>query len=314
MAHDDRDLTRATRRRMRRTGESYQTALAAVRVEREGGRVLRYDITGEMARFVQDEHGGDSGLLTRLDPAYTCPVCAAPGDARADTTGLRLQVAPYDPDLTPAATLIGVTRHHARCRPSDMVHVDVTAVPREPAVLVLPAAPTPEAEGRFALSARAVLAPGGVPALLLLAEVVEDFGTGPTPWLWNLELTVWRPAGFAAPSLARKTAPGWSARIVRGGPEDRTPGWAAIRTREPEYGRTPDHLFLGVVDIPGEWAEAARDRATLLLLAGPVVVAGDAPRIPREIGPDTPSDLLRDGHLLAAYTPLTMEDRSRGTR
>ncbi|WP_380708552.1 hypothetical protein [Sphaerisporangium corydalis] len=335
MPHDDRDLTRAARRRMRRTGEGYEAALAAIRDGRRRLARLRYVLTADVRRLMRgegrcrvalgtgDARGGDRHAATvddgegvgcwlaGLPPVYRCRVCGGAGDARAEDTGLRLAVAPDDPDLSPGVATITTLRHHARCAPSEVIRSDAAGVPRGPFGVSLPADAAPESTGEFAVVAQPVTVPAGLglmagaePALLVTAEVTEHLGAGPTAWLWQFELSVWRPAGFREPSFAERAGPGWSVRVVPGRPGGAVPGWVAVRRSEPAAGRAPDHLYLGAVDVPGGWAEAVRGRDALLLLAGPIATHGDAPRIPSRVGPDRLAELLGDGTLLAAYAPL----------
>ncbi|NBE98115.1 hypothetical protein FE391_33645 [Nonomuraea sp. KC401] len=230
--------------------------------------------------------------LANRKPTYECDWCGDDCDARREDTSLQIIATAYDSDLSPVTRMISSKRQHARCVPSKMNWVRQIDIPRGPVAAGLPSSVRPDMVGEFAVTVQPVMLPAEMDfdkdspeatakaALLVTAAVIEDHGQGAVAWLNELELTVWREAGFDELFAVAEVAPGWSVRLVRNYPSSLTPEWVAVRMTEPEEGETPLHLYLGGVDIPEEWAEAARGRDTVMLLVGPISAGGDVQEVP----------------------------------
>ncbi|MGW4639633.1 hypothetical protein ACWEN6_13950 [Sphaerisporangium sp. NPDC004334] len=327
---NDRDLQRAARRRQAQTGESYQDALAALRADWQRFGQLRYVLSDDVTRFFRgvgwrgisvDNMRDHRSVLANWAPVYECGTCGDDGDVRAEDTSLQLHVASYDPDLSPVTALLASERHHARCAPSRVVWAVQIDIPHGPNKMALPASARPEVEAELAITARPVmlryhdpeLPPA--PAFLVSAEVTEDHGVGAGPWLSELALALWMPAGFEDVMvfefdelmITASADPGWSVRVVQGYPSALTPQWAAVRMTEPTEGEEPHHLFLGPVDVPAEWAAAAAGRDEILLLVGPDRGDLEVPKVPTHPTDDELRDLVEAGVLSGAFVPFTLD-------
>lgn len=327
----ERDLQRAARRRQNHTQEPYQEALAAIRAA--WARLdddLKYVLSDDVQAFMRGEGWRGVTLddvedlrswLANRNPVYLCEWCSEDGDARREDTSLHLIVSAYDPDLSPVTGMIASKRYHARCQPSKLVSITRVDIPRGPRLAALPSHVLPEVEAEIAIRVQPVIVPAPFdfeledlddpqvtePALLITAEVTDDRGQGAGPWLTELEHAVWRPAGFDELMATAHTEPGWSVRVVDGHPSGVSPQWVAIRMSDPEEGSEPNHLYLGGVDLPGEWSQAVRGQEKLLLLAGPLQIAGEAPEIPLKVDAAELVELLEEGVVLAAYAPVGVE-------
>ncbi|MEU1883485.1 hypothetical protein ABZ470_39780 [Streptosporangium sp. NPDC020072] len=332
MSRNDRAEQNAARRRAERTGEPYQDALAAVRAERhlletERRYVLTEDVRGWLnGKGWRGVTFGDIepwSWLATLKPRYECDWCGDDGDARTQDTTLQCVVTAFDPDLSPMTGLLSARRYHAACQPSKVDWVRNIDIPRGPVGIGLPSSVRPDVHGEFALTVRPVMMPiedeeRPEPALLISAAVTEDHGQGEVPWLSELEVNAWWPAGFGAHDrpdfeglyVLRAVAEDWSVRAVRGYPSSTCPEWAAIRMSPPEDGQRPDHLWLGGLDFPQEWIDAARGRDTITLLAGPIPIAGEVPEIPEKPERDLLAQLLEDGALLTAAAPFELDEQA----
>lgn len=333
MTRHDRPEQKAARRRQRATGETYQAALASIREAWQRlDHELRYVLSDDVEAFMggQGWRGVSLGQvedmrswLANREPAYECDSCGGDGDARREDTTLQLIVAAYDPDLSPVTAMLGSRRYHARCQPSKVVWAHQVDIPQGPRVVALPSSARPEIEAEITLTVQPVVVPGlfdfeleelddpqvTEPALLITAAVTDDRGQGAGPWLTELELAVWRPAGFDALLANAQAEPGWSVRVVQSDSSDLTPPWVAVRMSDPEEGREPHHLYLGGLDLPEAWLQAVRGQDQLLLLVGPLQSNGAAPQIPEKVEAGQLVQCLEEGVLLAAYTPVELNVR-----
>ncbi|GAA3026833.1 hypothetical protein [Streptosporangium longisporum] len=329
MPHDNRDLGREVRDRVRRTGEKYREALAVIRSGRRF--VLAEDVerflAGEGLRGVPRDDVVDKELVLsgmRDRTVYECSTCGDPGDAGVEDITVQLVVTRYDPDLSPATTLLELRFNHARCAPSKVRWVNERDVSRAPAHTTMCLGDESGVQGRFAIAPRPVMVPPDVrldprgtpePALLITVEVTEDHGHGAPAWLSRPERILWLPAGFGERFTEATVRPGWSVRLVQGDHDGLAPDWVAVRVKEPvREDEPPGHLYLGVLGIPAAWAEAlsatgARDR--ILVLVGPRPLRREDPLVAEEFEPGRPGEPLEDGAFLGAFLPF-VHDRSTG--
>jgi hypothetical protein len=331
----DRDLQRAARRRQNATGEDYQDALNTTRTAWQRlDNELRYVLSDDVKAFMRGEGWRGVTLddvedmrtwLANRKPTYECDWCGDDGDARREDTTFQIIATAYDPDLNPVTAQLGSRRYHARCKPSKVVWAHQVDIPQGPRVVALPASARPEVEAEITLSVQPVVVPGMFdfelenlddseatePALLISAAVTDDRGQDAGSWLTELELAVWRPAGFDELMANAEAEPGWSVRVVDGYSSSLVPQWLAVRMAEVEEGREPHHLYLGGLDLPGEWLQAVRGQERLLLIVGPLQTYGAAPEIPEKVTPEQLVELLEEGVLLAAHVPVEVDVQGR---
>ncbi|MFI6744236.1 hypothetical protein ACIBI9_66240 [Nonomuraea sp. NPDC050451] len=329
MPHDNRDLGREVRDRIKRTGEKYQEALTAIR---DGRRFIFADdverfLAGEGRRGIPHEEAEDkefllAGMHNRVSECHTC---GNPGDAGAEDITVQLVVASYDPDLSPATKLLELRRNHARCAPSKLLWVNQRDLSYAPAHTAMCLRDQSLLEGTFAIAPRPVMLPPDLgldphgapePALLIAIEVTEDRGRGAARWLSELERVFWLPAGFGERFTEAAVKPGWSLRLVRGHQNSLAPNWIAIRVAEPfKEDEPPGHLYLGPLDISAAWAEAlpaAGTRGSILTLIGPRALNTEVPPIPTELERGQLEELLEDGMFLGGYLPFIHDEVSTG--
>lgn len=332
MPHDNRDLGREVRDRIKRTGEKYQEALAVIR---DGRRFIFADdverfLAGEGRRGISHDEAVDKELLLagwRNRTVCECYACGNPGDARAEDITIQLVVTGYDPDLSPATKLLELRYNHARCAPSKLMWVNRRDISHAPARTTMRLGDGSLVGGTFAITPRPVMLPPDArlarhgapePALLITVEVTEDHGHGAGAWLSKLERSFWLPAGFGERFAEASVKPGWSVRLVQGYHDSFAPDCVAIRVAEPfRDDEPPGHLYLGALDIPAGWAEAlsatgTRDR--ILVLVGPRALKCEVPLVPEEFEPGRLGELLEGGAFLGACLPFIHDQVGSGQR
>ncbi|MGV9384640.1 hypothetical protein ACWDRB_53110 [Nonomuraea sp. NPDC003707] len=329
MPHDNRDLGREVRNRVKRTGEKYQEALTAIRDGRRyifAADVDRF-LAGEGRRGIPHEEAEDKEFLlaSMRNGVSECYTCGDPGDASAEDITVQIVVTSYDPDLSPATKLLELRRNHARCAPSKLLWVNQRDISRAPAHTTMCLRDQSLSEGTFAITPRPVMLPPDFgldpqgapePVLFITVEVTEDRGRGAAPWLSELERVFWLPAGFGERLTEATVQPGWSVRLVQGYQSSLVPNWVAIRVAEPfEEDEPPGHLYLGALDLPTDWAEAlpaAGTRGRILVLVGPRALNREVPLVSAEFEPGQLGELLEDGAFLGAYLPFIHDRVSTG--
>ncbi|MGW5688990.1 hypothetical protein [Nonomuraea sp. NPDC003754] len=333
MTRNDRDGQKAARRRQQQTGEPYQDALAYIREAWQRlDRDLHYVLSGDVEAFMRgvgwrgtslDEVEDMRAWFGNLKPTYGAAGAAKTATPAATTPRCNSSPPPTTRTCTrsPGSSAPGATT------PVSAVQGHMGAAggrPAGPRVVTLEASARPEIEAEITRSAQPVVVPGlfdfeledlddpeaTEPALLISAVVTDDRGQGAGPWLTELELAVWRPAGFDLPLASAQAEPGWSVRVVDGYYSSTlAPQWVAVRMSDPEEGHEPHHLYLGAIDIPEAWREAVRAHERLLLLVEPLQSGGTVPEIAEKIDPAQLVELFEEGALLAAYVPVELDER-----
>ncbi|GLX06811.1 hypothetical protein [Microbispora sp. NBRC 16548] len=307
-------------------GLTYQQAQQRLRddttiykVRATGQPPVEYVISTEMAAFLSGEglHGmGPSdreslnSQLIQLPPVYECGTCGEPGDAHDDATTIRAVIAAYEPDLNPVTWVQDLSRHHARCAPPRLVWKQLIALTSGAQRVCVTGGTHRDIEAACDLTLRPLVMAtmfddqlrSAEPVLLVTAEVVDDHGLGTVYWLNQLEHQWWRPDGFAD-HPSRGYAANWSIRVEEAGRDGIASPWIAIRYGTDHAG-DPLPLCAAALDIPAPWLGLLRGRKELLVLVGPITVAGEAESIPPDLTPRQIGAMLKHGSLVAADAPL----------
>ncbi|GAT68981.1 hypothetical protein PS9374_04646 [Planomonospora sphaerica] len=274
---------------------------------------IRYVVSAETAAFLAGEgmHGigpSEPGSLNRhltdLLPTYACGTCGAPGDAYADTTALHVLVAAYEPDLSPITEVLNLSRHHARCAPPQLRWKHVAYLTAGAQQVLVPAGRhhEPAAECTLTLHPLILANPFDTtglaePVLLIAASVLQDHGRGTPYWLNQMEHKWWRPDGFTDHPV-RGFAADWTIRI-EDGTRSQDSQWIAVRYGTDHAG-DPVGLCAAALELPQPWLDLVRDRQELLVLVGPITVAGQADSLPPDLAPRQIAAMIADGSLIAA--------------
>ncbi|RJL21052.1 hypothetical protein [Bailinhaonella thermotolerans] len=316
------DRKQHTREYATRNGLTYQRAEAQLRARRadpEHDRVRRYVLSGEVAAILAGE--GLRGVaqvepadawLARRTPRYECDVCHREGDARIEDTTLGLVMAAYDPDISPVTGMISSRRQHAACGGCWVHWAYNVEIPQGPTFLSLPAIAEPDLAAELSVEVHPILLPDGEgeqqPALMTTVQVTKDAGAGAAAWLSQLELML-REAGFGTLDDPGE-AEGWSVRVVEHYPASYTAQWVAVRATPARDGVAPDHVYLGAWSPSWEWLAAVGRSRHILLIVGPVSVAGEVPDPPDPGNVEALWELDEEGALLAAQVPFELDDMS----
>ncbi len=304
-----------------KTGMPYTAALEALRTpqaesphqeqeQRQGGFVL----TPDVERFVDgdDQIGVEYDLREflreRAAKKYECYECYEPGNVATDRTSVIFTVSVFDPDLNPGTHIMSANLAHASCTPSVIRWAVPVEIPQQPHRVSVEVPDDPEERiFRFEFEAAAHLAPADepdgppVPVLLITAESEEY---EPHPALFHLLDFHLLEDGFAAEDPRDMGEHGWSLRLEHDASASSS-SWIAVRAHtagtDEEMGH--GHFFLAAVDLTGEWVTAARDRARVLLLVGPVGPHTSLPDLDDE-GPDDVLELLENGLVRGGWCPI----------
>lgn len=245
--------------------------------------------------------------------AGDCDWCGDRVDARVEDTSVRITMAAYDPDLSPATKMLASRLCHAGCKPSHVGWARRVDLDSSPTPFSLVVAGHEDRPGGFQWVVRPVVLGDLGPdadedaqaALVFVGQVTETHGEPVRAWQDELTLYL-RELGFAkADGLG-----GSDGFAVRVADDDGRP-WAAVRLPADSHDRPVKHFWLGRFDPPQGWVAAARRNCRVLLVAGPdpsdhpVVdgdVGGDDGRVDALVG--EVDDLLDTGELLVCPAGL----------